>query len=150
MVESIEFPGYEELVRRFCEEVAALSKERQVMKNLAIHTDGFKGFGKRALERARKLDRSKPIEPEHSITLGPSAMRVLTDGRLRVFKCVRAKNEISIPSLATTLKRPREAVSRDVTALRNLGLVDVKPVANPGHGRISMVTPLVRKVLVEL
>jgi hypothetical protein len=27
MVESIEFPGYEELVRRFCEEVAVLCKK---------------------------------------------------------------------------------------------------------------------------
>jgi predicted transcriptional regulator len=120
------------------------------MKKVTIHTDGFEGFRKRALERARKLDRGEPIEPEHSITLGPSAMKVLTDARIRVFKCVRAKNAISIPSLATTLKRPREAVSRDVTALKRIGLVDVKPVANPGHGRISMVTPLVRKVLVEV
>ena len=120
------------------------------MKKVTIHTDGFEEFRKRSLERARKLDRGELIEPEHSITLGPSAMKVLTDGRIRVFKCVRAKNEISIPLLATTLKRPREAVSRDVTALRKIGLVDVKLLANPGHGRISMVTPLARKVLVEV
>lgn len=120
------------------------------MKKLTIHTDGFEGFRKRALERARTLDRGEPIIPEYSITLGPSAMKVLTEGRISVFRCVRTKNEISISSLATTLKRPREAVSRDVTALRRIGLVDVKPVANPGHGRISMVTPLVRKVLVEV
>lgn len=120
------------------------------MKKVTIHTDGFEGFRKRALERARKLDRGEPIEPEHSITLGPSAMKVLTGARIRVFQCVRAKKEISILSLATTLKRPREGVSRDVTALRRIGLVDVKAVVNPGHGRISMVKPLARKVLVEV
>lgn len=120
------------------------------MKKVTVHTDGFDGFRKRALDRARKLDRGESIAPEHSITLRPSAMRVLTDGRIRVFKCVRAKSEISISGLAAALNRPREAVSRDVTALRKIGLVNVKPVANPGHGRISMVTPLARKVLVEL
>jgi len=120
------------------------------MKKVTIHTDGIEGFRKRALERARKLDRGEPIQPEHSITLGASAMKVLTGGRIRVFQCVRAKKEISVPSLATTLKRPREAVSRDITALRKIGLVDVKSVANPGHGRISMVRPLVRRVLVEV
>jgi predicted transcriptional regulator len=120
------------------------------MKKVTIHTDGLAGFRKRALQRARKLDGGEPIEPEHSITLRPSAMKVLTHGRIRVFQCVRAKNEISIPSLAVALKRPREAVSRDVTALRKIGLVDVKPVANPGHGRISMVRPLVQKILVEV
>ncbi|HLH04494.1 MAG TPA: hypothetical protein VKX25_17140 [Bryobacteraceae bacterium] len=120
------------------------------MRKTVIHTDGFEGFRKRALERARKLDRGEVLQPKHSVTLQPSAMKVLTHGRIRVFKCVRAKNGVSISSLASTLKRPREAVSRDVTALRKIGLVDVKYVANAGHGRISMVTPLVHKVLVEV
>src|SRR5947209_20104058 len=59
---------------------SCIVQERQGMKTITIHTDGFEGFRKRALERARKLDRGEPIKPEHSITLGPSAMKVPTEG----------------------------------------------------------------------
>lgn len=50
------------------------------------------------------------------------------------------EKEISITALATSLKRKREAVSRDVTALKNVGLVKVREVPNPGHGRAVMVS----------
>ena len=35
---------------------------------LKINTDGFEGYAKRALERARKLDRREAIKPEITIT----------------------------------------------------------------------------------
>ena len=87
------------------------------------------------------------------MALDPYAMKVITAATVRVFRCVRAdgpKAKSAFPPLATTLKRPREAVSRDVAALRKIGLVDVRPSSNPGQGRVSMVTPLVLKILVEL
>lgn len=117
------------------------------MKKLTIHTDGFEGFRKRSLERARKLDRGKLLEPEKILTF--ESARVLTRARLVVFRKVKEK-EISITALATSLKRKREAVSRDVTALKNVGLVKVREVPNPGHGRAVMVSPAAKKVLVEI
>ena len=35
---------------------------------LKINTDGFEGYAKRGLERARKLDRRETIKPEIHIT----------------------------------------------------------------------------------
>ena len=42
---------------------------------LKINTDGFEGYAKRALERARQLDRREAIKPEIPITFeDPLAM----------------------------------------------------------------------------
>jgi len=118
------------------------------MKKVTIHTDGFDGFRKRSLERARKLDRGEFLEPEKIITL-ESAFKTLTGARLRVFKKVKER-EISITSLAESLKRPRESVSRDVKALESVGIVKLRVATNPGHGRVTMVAPAARKIWLEL
>jgi len=146
-VEKIDFPGYENLSDQFLKEVAALRNKREIMKKLTIHTDGFEGFRKRSLKRARKLDRGELLEPEKILTF--ESARVLTRARLVVFRKVKEK-EISITALATSLKRKREAVSRDVMALKNVGLVKVREVSNPGHGRVVMVSPAAKKILVEI
>ncbi|HWF46340.1 MAG TPA: HTH domain-containing protein [Bryobacteraceae bacterium] len=118
------------------------------MKKVTIHTDGFEGFRKRSLERAKKLDRRERLEPEKIITL-EKGLPSLTPARLRVFRKVKEK-EISITSLAKVLDRPREAVSRDVTALKSCGLVKVSEVPNPGHGRATVVSAAAKKILLEL
>jgi predicted transcriptional regulator len=126
-----------------------IAEERQTMKRVTIHTDGFEGARKRSLERARKLDRGETLEPETSITLDASSLKLFTPARLQVLKTLRDK-EISITSLAELLKRPREAVSRDVKALNSIGIVKVKDVTNPGHGRVTMVSLVARRVLLEV
>jgi predicted transcriptional regulator len=118
------------------------------MKKVTIHTDGFEGFRKRSLERAKKLDRGELLEPEKILTF-ENAFKTLTRARIGVFRKVKEK-EISITALAESLNRPREAVSRDVTALHSVGLVKLRNVANPGHGRIVMVSPVAKKIFVEL
>jgi predicted transcriptional regulator len=120
------------------------------VKKLTIHTDGFEGAQKRSLERARKLDKGEKLEPETSITIDASSLKVFTPARLHVFRAVKGKDIISITSLAEMLKRPRESVSRDVKALKSVGLVKVTDVPNPGHGRVTMVSPAARKFLLEV
>jgi predicted transcriptional regulator len=119
------------------------------MKKLTIHTDGFKGFRKRSLERARKLDRGELLEPEKILTF-ENAIKTLTRARIGVYRKVKEQQSISITALAGSLKRPREAVSRDVTALNSVGLVKLRNVSNPGHGRVVMVSPVAKKIFVEL
>jgi predicted transcriptional regulator len=79
-----------------------------------------------------------------------NAFDTLTRARIGVYRKVKEKESISITALAGTLKRPREAVSRDVTALRSAGLVKMRNVSNPGHGRVVMVSPAAKKIFVEL
>ena len=117
-------------------------------KKVTIHTDGFEGFRKRSLERAKKLDRGELLSPEKIITL-EKGLPSLTPARLRVFQEVK-KQETSIASLAKSLNRPREAVSRDVSALKSFGIVNVREVPNPRHGRAVMVSAAARKIFLEL
>ena len=108
---------------------------------LTIHTDGFEGFRKRSLERARKMDRGEKLRPEKSITFeNPIEMaKVLTPERMRLFQTVKQK-ETSVTDLAHGLKRDRSSVSRDVRLLETKGLLTTHEVTNPGHGRVKMVT----------
>ena len=51
----------------------------------------------------------------------------------------------TISGLAVILKRDRKAVSRDVKLLETLGLLRTRNVANPGHGKKTVVEPLANK-----
>jgi predicted transcriptional regulator len=77
-------------------------------------------------------------------------LKILSPARLRVFRAVKQQREISITSLAKFLNRPREVVSRDVKALTSVGLVKVRAVSNPGHGRTVLVSSAADRVFVEL
>src|SRR5271165_5685965 len=113
---------------------------------LKINTDGFEGYAKRALERARKLDRREAIKPEITITFeDPLAMvEVLTAERLRLVQKVRTISS-SITALAAALKRDPKSVRRDVLKLERAGVVRTREQINPGHGRVKIVEPVARK-----
>lgn len=109
----------------------------------------LKVFRKRSVDRARKLDRGQLLEPEKILTF-ENAFNTLTRARIGVYRKVKKKESISITALAGCLKRPREAVSRDVSMLHSAGFVKVRNVSNPGHGRVMMVSPAAKKIFVEL
>ena len=110
---------------------------------LTIHSDGFEGYAKRALARARELNRREPIKPAITITFeNPLAMvEVLTAERLRLLQEVKTK-AASISALATALKRDPKSVRRDVVKLTRAGVVRTREEINPGHGRVKIVEPV--------
>jgi len=112
---------------------------------LVIHTDGLEGYAKRALARARKLDRKERIKPEVSITFdSPLAMaEILTVQRVRLLQQVRTQSA-SISELARALKRDAASVRKDVLKLERAGVVRTEQKVNPGHGRVKIVTPVAR------
>jgi len=113
---------------------------------LKINTDGFEGYAKRALNRAKKLDRGETIKPEITITFeDPLAMiEILTAERLRLVQKVRTKS-VSISALAAALKRDPKSVRRDVLKLERAGVVRTRDQVNPGHGRVKIVEPVARE-----
>jgi predicted transcriptional regulator len=113
---------------------------------LKINTDGFEGYAKRALNRAKKLDRGETIKPEITITFeDPLAMiEILTAERLRLVQKVRTKSA-SISALAAALKRDPKSVRRDVLKLERAGVVRTRDQVNPGHGRVKIVEPVARE-----
>jgi len=113
---------------------------------LKINTDGFEGYAKRAVMRARRLDRREAIRPEITITFdNPLAMvEVLTAERLRLVQKVRTK-PASITALAASLGRDAKSVRRDVQKLERAGVVRTREEINPGHGRAKIVEPVARE-----
>jgi predicted transcriptional regulator len=113
---------------------------------LKINTDGFEGYAKRAVARARKLDRRERVQPEITITFdNPLAMlEVLTAQRIRLVQKVRIKAS-SISALAAALGRDPKSVRRDVMKLERAGVVRTREQTNPGHGRIKVVEPVARE-----
>jgi len=111
-----------------------------------VGSEGFEAYAKRALARARKLDRRERIKPEIRITFeDPLAMvEVLTAERLRLLKQVRTRSQ-SISALAASLKRDPKSVRRDVVKLERAGVVRTREEVNPGHGRARIVEPIARE-----
>ena len=65
-------------------------------------------------------------EPDHVIYLSPGDVpKFLSEERIRLIHEMR-KGDYTINQLATKLKRKRENVSRDISLLKHLKLVDVK------------------------
>jgi len=113
---------------------------------LKINADGFEGYAKRALARARRLDRRERIKPEVTISFeNPLAMvEVLTAERLRLVQQIRRKS-LSISALAASLRRDPKSVRRDVLKLERAGVVRTREEVNAGHGRAKIVEPVARE-----
>jgi predicted transcriptional regulator len=111
-----------------------------------IYTDGFEGFAKRSLDRAKKLDRGERIEPSFSLTFeSPLQMlEVLTAQRVRVLQLART-HPYSITDLARKLGRDPKSVRRDVAKLEQHGVVRTRLKINPGHGRVKIAVPMAKR-----
>jgi|SRR5215472_9706872 len=113
---------------------------------LKINTDGFEGYAKRAVARARKLDRGERIKAEITITFdNPLDMvEVLTPERIRLVQKLKTR-PTSITGLATALRRDPKSVRRDIQKLERAGVVRTREGINPGHGRTKVIEPVARE-----
>jgi len=113
---------------------------------LKVNTDGFEGYARRTVARARKLDRREAVRSEITITFdNPLAMvEVLTAERVRLVQKVKTKSA-SITALAASLGRDPKSVRRDVQKLERAGVVRTREEINPGHGRAKVVEPVARE-----
>src|SRR5271163_1179749 len=114
---------------------------------LTIRADGFEGWAKRSLERARKIDRGERLAPEITINFdSPLEMRrVLTVERMRLLETTR-KQALSVSGLAAELGRDPKSVRRDVLKLVRVGVLRTREQVNPGHGRVKIVEPVAQRV----
>ena len=111
-----------------------------------VSVEDFESMRNRSLERARKLDRRERVEAERRISFEhPEDMAsFLTGRRLGVLRAAMEQPR-SVTELAAALHRNRPAVSRDVRALRQVGLIHVSKRSNPGHGQVQIVEAAARK-----
>ena len=108
---------------------------------------------KRSKDVARALDAKAPALP-HAKTLSFTSVEFeafvseLTPKRFQLLR-LAIKRSRSIGELATASHRDQSAVSRDVARLEKLGLVKVELIANPGHGKMKMVTPVATRIAID-
>jgi len=102
-------------------------------------------------EVARALDASAPSLP-HAITLTSvefgEFISALTPKRFELLRLALKKTR-SISELAVAVSREQSAVSKDISRLRELGLVRVEEVSNAGHGRKKMVIPVADSISIN-
>lgn len=105
-----------------------------------IGVESFDEVMNRSLDRADKLSRGEQVRAERRVTFetAEDMIAYLTPQRLRLIRMVR-EHPLSISALATSLRRDRAAVTRDVKALQTAGLLKVKRATNPGHGAVQLV-----------
>jgi predicted transcriptional regulator len=118
---------------------------------MKLETGTLEEYIKRSRDRAKKLDRGERLPVEYRITFEDPAdlLRAISTERLRVLNAIRKKTKPTISGLATSLKRDRRAVSRDVKLLEGLGLLKTRSEANPGHGTMTIVEPMAEKYHLE-
>ena len=105
-----------------------------------IGVESFDDVTDRSLVHAHKLSLGESVRAERRVTFetAEDMIAYLTPQRLRLIRMVR-EQPLSISALATSLRRDRGAVTRDVKALRTAGLLRVKKAVNPGHGTVQLV-----------
>jgi predicted transcriptional regulator len=115
-----------------------------------IRAEGLEGHAKRAIARARKLDRGEAIEAEVTLTFADplDMLEVLTANRLRLVEAARERRH-SVSSLAAALKRDPKSVRRDVIKLERAGMLRTYEETNPGHGLVRIVEPVAGRVEVR-
>ena len=110
------------------------------MHNVTVKTGTVEDFLARSREIASSIDQGKELKPEYTLTFEDPAdmFSVMSPGRLELFRAVK-KEPSSITALAQRLKRDRSSVKKDIDQLMAAGLLDVKEVPLPGHGRQKFV-----------
>lgn len=111
--------------------------------DLRIMNDGIEGFFNRSRARAKKMDGGEPLAPEIIINFAdaPSLLRVLSYQRVRLLTATKAGPR-PLGDLASSLKRNKSAVNRDIQMLESCGLLRTHYEKNPGHGRYKIIEPV--------
>jgi len=106
------------------------------MRNVIVKTGTVEDFFVRGREIAGGIDRGEALQPEYSLTFEDPAdmFTVMSPARLELFRAAK-KEPSSIAALAQRIKRDRSSVKKDVDLLVDAGLLDVKEIPLPGHGR---------------
>ena len=108
-------------------------------------------FFRRGKATAKIIDQGKLISPERFISFeDPEDLaRLITTAKLVLFREVRTCPG-SITDLSQRLHRDRSAVKRDIDELERIGLVEVKEIPFPGHGRKKEVRAVAEQVLLAM
>ena len=115
--------------------------------SVVVVEDGVEEFFKRAHKHARMLDRGEALPGETTIVFEDPAqlLGMLTVERKRLLHTLRDEGATPITALAERLGAER-AVSRDVSAMRERGMVKTTYVFDAGKKRNMVVMPTAKRL----
>ncbi len=93
------------------------------------------------------------LAPHVSVSFqSPAALlALLTPKRYALYEAVKGQGHFeSIEDLARALERDRAAVSRDLKALTDAGLLQIREAVFPGHGKRTEIAPVAERLHLEL
>jgi predicted transcriptional regulator len=132
----------------------AITKAAKVRgPELRLLVENERDFFRRVREAASKPQAQAAAKPTITLSFQSATdlLTVLTPKRHALFDVVRTAGAFdSIEDLAQAVARDRAAVSRDLKALAEAGLVSVQDVAFPGHGRRTRIVPAASRIKLEL
>ncbi len=105
------------------------------MSEVKVHVEDLDAFARRSLDMSRRLDRGEPkAQPAHiSFETMEALLKVLTPGRWRLLRRLRADGPSSIRALSRALGRDYRGVHGDVMAL-----IEAELVVRGEEGRVSV------------
>jgi len=111
-----------------------------------LKTESTDEFFDRLRTQAAKLDAGET--PPAGITISfeepAELLNVLSAERVRLLRRAQL-GALTLPALASGLRRDVRAVRRDVVLLEKAGLLRTGYRSNPGHGRVKFVEPIARQ-----
>lgn len=120
------------------------------MKRTIVRAGTTRGFFKRGRNWAKLAGTGQRLPESRLITFEDPVdmMRILSPVKLWLLRAVKA-HPGSIGSLASRLRRGRNAVARDVAQLQRFGLFRVADEVLPGHGRMKTVRAVAGEIRLE-
>jgi predicted transcriptional regulator len=102
------------------------------MSRLNVRNESLESFRSRVLADARALDRGEALASESTVSFGSlqEMIHVLTPLRVTLLESIASSGAKPVNLLARDLRRKRESVMRDVSALRKLGFLSTGYDAN--------------------
>lgn len=112
--------------------------------------DNFFAGVRKAVKDRKEGRRAEPFVSV-SFQSAAALLAVLTPKRYALFEAVKSHGHFdSIEELARTLERDRATVSRDLKALTEAGLLQMREAVSPGHGKRTEIAPVAQRLHVEL
>ncbi len=99
------------------------------LKKVEIRLSGAEGFRREVLDSLKR-----PVFGRHVLFLEPRQFHsMFTVERLRLLKAIRDNPDFGTVKLANLLGRKQEAVSRDLSYLKAIGIVSDEPAKQPAR-----------------
>ena len=120
-------------------------------KKVNVDIKSQKDFFKRGKEIARLADKGHEIPHETTIWFENviDFNKFISEKKIQLLTQIR-EEPCSITELATLVKRNRTAVTRDVNELEKSGLVLTQMVTNRGHGKVRVVKPIAKHLILQI